>query len=88
MLCVPGMLAQAVALLGCLVTGTLARQRRMKVDALNSRLRQINTELRRRTSVEACQAQPLCSHPQRCVGPLPWPQYPRAELCIWQCDGS
>ncbi|KAK9842212.1 hypothetical protein WJX81_000803 [Elliptochloris bilobata] len=44
--------AQAVALLGCLVTGTLARKRRMKVDALNSRLRQINTELRRRTSLE------------------------------------
>ena len=45
---------QAVALLGCLVTGTLARRRRIRVDALNSRLRQINTELRRRTSVEAC----------------------------------
>ena len=61
------MLTQAVALLGCLVTGTLARQRRMKVDALNSRLRQINTELRRRTSVEARQAQLLRSHQLRCV---------------------
>jgi hypothetical protein len=50
--------AQAVALVGCLVTGTLARKRRMKVDALNSRLRQINSELRRRTSVEARPAPP------------------------------
>jgi len=49
---------QAVALVGCLVTGTLARKRRMKVDALNSRLRQINSELRRRTSVEARPASP------------------------------
>ena len=56
-------LAQAVALLGCLVTGTLARQRRMKVDALNSRLRQINTELRRRTSVEASHAPKLHNVP-------------------------
>lgn len=83
----PGSLAQAVALLGCLVTGTLARQRRMKVDALNSRLRQINTELRRRTSVEACQAQTLRSHPLRCFEPPPCPQYQGAVLCIWQCDG-
>ena len=43
---------QAFALVGCLVTGTLARRRRLEVEGLNNRLRQINTELMKRGTVE------------------------------------
>ena len=43
---------QAFALVGCLVTGTLARRRRIEVEGLNNRLRQINSELLQRSSVE------------------------------------
>lgn len=45
---------QAFALVGCLVTGTLARRRRIEVEGLNNRLRQINSELLQRSSVEVC----------------------------------
>ena len=43
---------QAFALVGCLVTGTLARRRRLEVEGLNNRLRQINAELMKRGTVE------------------------------------
>lgn len=43
---------QAFALAGCLVTGTLARRRRLEVEGLNARLRQINSELLKRGTVE------------------------------------
>ena len=43
---------QAFALVGCLVTGTLARRRRIEVEGLNNRLRQINGELMKRGTVE------------------------------------
>ena len=43
---------QAFALVGCLVTGTLARRRRLEVEGLNGRLRQINAELLKRGTVE------------------------------------
>lgn len=52
---------QAFALVGCLVTGTLARRRRLEVLGLNSRLRQINTELMKRGTVEVC---PLSWNPR------------------------
>ena len=43
---------QAFALIGCLVTGTLARRRRLEVEGLNHRLRQLNAALMIRGSVE------------------------------------
>lgn len=43
---------QTVALVGCLVTGTLARRRRLEVEGLLTRLRQINSELLKRNTVE------------------------------------
>ena len=43
---------QAFALVGCFVTGTLARRRRLEVEGLNHRLRQINAELMKRGTVE------------------------------------
>lgn len=43
---------QGVALVGALVGGTLARKRRLELQGLNVRLRQINSELRKRTSGE------------------------------------
>ncbi len=53
------MCAQAVALVGCLVTGTLARRRRLEVEGLNNRLRQITSELLKRGTVEVC-CKPSC----------------------------
>ncbi len=50
---------QAFALAGCLVTGTLARRRRLEVEGLNARLRQINAELLKRGTVEVPPIPPL-----------------------------
>ena len=49
---------QAFALVGCLVTGTLARRRRLEVEGLNNRLRLINTELMKRGTVEVSMGAP------------------------------
>lgn len=38
---------QAAALIGAVVTGVLARRRRVETQTLNDKLRQINAELRR-----------------------------------------
>ena len=61
---------QAFALVGCLVTGTLARRRRLEVEGLNNRLRQINTELMKRGTVEVSPA-PCCLQVKAMQAPCP-----------------
>lgn len=44
--------SQAVALIGAVVTGVLARRRRVEMQGLNTKLRQINSELRRQRDAQ------------------------------------
>ena len=61
---------QAAALIGAVVTGVLARRRRVETQTLNDKLRQINAELRRQREkqVRACVGGPAgCDS---CVPPV------------------
>ena len=49
---------QSIALGGAIVTGTLARERRLKLQQLNSKLRQVNSELIKRHSQAVSILQP------------------------------
>ena len=49
---------QSIALGGAIVTGTLARERRLKLEQLNSKLRQVNSELIKRHSQAVSILQP------------------------------
>lgn len=57
-------LAQGLALVGATVTGVLARKRREEMEALNSKLRTINAQLRRQREEEVgpwcCAHLPSC----------------------------
>ena len=77
-------LLEAAALIGAIVTGILARQRRQELEATNKKLRTINQELRRRqeasspdedlsgyrTSLERSLGAPSAAHPVETYGTL------------------
>lgn len=49
---------QSIALGGAIVTGSLARKRRLKLEQLNIKLRQVNAELMKRHSPAVSLVQP------------------------------